>query len=57
MSAVNPANAIDNRATVESGMITAMVRLLVAVGFGAFTILFVILPLGLQFGVHNLGLP
>ena len=58
MSAVDTAKAIDtNRARVESGMIPAMVRLLVAVGFGAFTILFVILPLGLQFGVHNLGLP
>ena len=58
MSAVDTANAIDtNSARVESGMIPAMVRLLVGVGFGAFTILFVILPLGLQFGVHNLGLP
>jgi hypothetical protein len=42
---------------MESGMIRAMVRLLVAVGLGAFIILFVILPLGLRFGADNLGLP
>jgi hypothetical protein len=58
MSAVDPANVIDtNGVKLESGMIPAMVRLLVAVGFGAFTILFVVLPLGLQFGANNLGLP
>jgi len=38
-------------------MIPAMVRLLVAVGFGAFIVLFVFLPLGLRFGVDSLGWP
>ena len=37
----------------ESGMIRAMVRLLVAVGFGAFIVLFVILPLSLRSGAGN----
>ena len=38
-------------------MIPAMVRLLVAVGFGAFIVLFVFLPLRLLFGVDSLGWP
>ena len=38
-------------------MIPAMVRLLVAVGFGAFIVLFVFLPLRLRFGVDSLGWP
>jgi spermidine synthase len=42
---------------VDSGMIRAMVRLLVVVGLAGFIILFVILPLGLRFGALNLGLP
>ena len=41
----------------ESGMIRALVRLLVLVGFGAFLILLVILPLGLRYGAENLGMP
>ena len=59
MSAVvDTANGIGaGDAKMESGMIRAMVRLLVAVGLGAFIILFVILPLGLRFGADNLGLP
>jgi hypothetical protein len=58
MSAVvDTANGIGaGDAKMESGMIRAMVRLLVAVGLGAFIILFVILPLGLRFGADNLGL-
>jgi hypothetical protein len=48
MSAVNGANVTDsNGVYVESGMIRAMVRMLVAVGFAAFTVLFIILPSGL----------
>jgi spermidine synthase len=39
-----------NDAKTDSGMIRAMVRLLVALGFGAFLILGVILPLGLGSG-------
>ena len=39
----------------DSGMIRAMVRLLVLVGLGAFVILLVLLPLGLRFGHENLG--
>jgi hypothetical protein len=58
MSAVDTTNVIDtNGVKVESGMIPAMVRLVVAVGFGAFIILFVILPLGLEFGAGSLRLP
>jgi spermidine synthase len=59
MSAVvDTANGIGaGDAEMESGMIRAMVRLLVAVGFGAFIILFVILPLGLRFEADNLRLP
>lgn len=49
--------AAANGANTESGMIRAMVRLLVIVGCGAFLILFVILPLGLRYGAENLGLP
>jgi hypothetical protein len=37
----------------ESGMMAGFVRLLTAVGLGAFIILFVVLPLGLQFGVGH----
>ena len=58
MRAVDTANVVDTDAgKVQSGMIRAMVRLLVAVGCGAFIILFVVLPLGLQFGADNLRLP
>ena len=39
----------------ESGMIRAMVRLLVAVGFGAFIVLFVILPLSLRSSAGDPG--
>jgi spermidine synthase len=49
--------AATNGAQTESGMIRALVRLLVLVGFGAFLILLVILPLGLRYGAENLGLP
>ena len=38
-------------------MIRAMVRLLMAVGFGAFIVLFALFPLGLRFGVDSLGWP
>jgi spermidine synthase len=38
-------------------MIRAMVRLLVAVGFGAFIVLFVLFPLGLRFGGDDLSGP
>ena len=38
-------------------MIRAMVRLLVAVGFGAFIVLFALFPLGLRFGVDHPGWP
>jgi spermidine synthase len=41
----------------QSRMIRAMVRLLLAVGFGAFIVLFALFPLGLRFGVDNLGWP
>jgi spermidine synthase len=41
----------------KSPMIRAMVRLLVAVGFGAFVVLFALFPLGLRFGVDSLGWP
>jgi hypothetical protein len=37
----------------ESGMMEGFVRPLTAVGLGAFIILFVVLPLGLQFGVGH----
>jgi hypothetical protein len=55
MSAVNGANVTDsNGVHVESGMIRAMVRMLVAVGLAAFTVLFIILPSGL---FDNFGSP
>ena len=58
MTAVDAADAVaTNGAQTESGMIRAMVRLLVVVGCGAFLILFVILPLGVRYGAENLGLP
>src|SRR5215471_5606084 len=58
MHAVDTANVIEtDGGKVQSGMIRAMVRLLVAVGCGAFIILFVVLPLGLQFGADHLRLP
>jgi spermidine synthase len=41
----------------KSSMIRAMVRLLVAVGCGAFTVLFALFPLGLRFGVDTPGWP
>jgi spermidine synthase len=49
----------DRAATVrtKSRMIPAMVRLLVAVGFGAFIVLFALFPLGLRFGVDRPGWP
>src|SRR5580692_3092165 len=46
-----------NDAKTESGIIRAVVRLLVALGFGAFIILGVILPLGLGSGAGSLRLP
>jgi spermidine synthase len=49
--------AAANGAAIESGMIRALVRLLVIVGFAAFLILLVILPLDLRYGAENLGLP
>jgi spermidine synthase len=56
MTAADAANGLaGNGVETESGMIRAMVRLLVAVGCGAFVILFVILPLSLRFGAENLG--
>jgi spermidine synthase len=58
MTAADTANVVaDNGVATDSGMIRAMVRLLVAVGCGAFVILLVILPLGLRYGAENLGLP
>ena len=58
MHAVDTANVIEtDGGKVQSGMIRAMVRLLVAVGCGAFIILFFVLPLGLQFGADHLRLP
>jgi spermidine synthase len=44
-------------AKVKSPMIRAMVRLLVAVGSGAFIVLFALFPLGLRFGADSLGWP
>src|ERR1700735_1951611 len=46
-----------NEAKTDSGMIRAMVRLLGALGFGAFLILGVILSLGLGSGTGGLQLP
>jgi hypothetical protein len=59
MTAAGTADAVaaGNGAQAESGMIRALVRLLVLVGFGAFLILLVILPLGLRYGAENVGLP
>ena len=58
MTAADTANAIGAAdVKTDSGMIRAMVRLLVIVGCGAFVILFVFLPLGLRYGAENLGLP
>lgn len=52
------AEAVDiaaaNGAKIESGMIRAMVRLLVLVGCGAFVILLVLLPLSLRLGTPGL---
>ena len=49
MSAEGAAPVAGDDVESESGMIRAMVRLLVAIGFGAFIVLFVILPLSLRF--------
>ncbi len=58
MTAADTATVVaDNGVASDSGMIRAMVRLLVIVGCGAFVILFVILPLSLRYGAENLGLP
>jgi spermidine synthase len=58
MSVADTSNIVSaDGVRIESGMLRAMVRLLVAVGLGAFVILFVILPLSLRFGAENLGLP
>ena len=59
MTAAGTADAVaaSNGAQTESGMIRALVRLLVVVGFGAFLILLVVLPLGLRYGAENLVLP
>jgi hypothetical protein len=56
MSAVDTPNIITAEGVdvrTRSGMLRAMVRLLVVVGFG----IFIILPLGLRFSSYNLGLP
>ena len=58
MSAADTANVVGADAVgTESGMIRAMVRLLVVVGCGAFIVLFIIVPLGFRYGPYNLGLP
>jgi spermidine synthase len=58
MTAADTANGVaENAVATDSGMIRAMVRLLVIVGCGAFVILLVLLPLGLRYGAENLGLP
>jgi hypothetical protein len=53
MSAEGAAPVAGDDVKDESGMIRAMIRLLVAVGFGAFIVLFVILPLSLRSGAGN----
>jgi spermidine synthase len=58
MTALDTPNVIGAEdAGSESGMIRAMVRLLVIVGCAAFIILFVIVPLGFRFSAFSLGLP
>src|SRR5262249_42953330 len=58
MTAADTADvAAAHGAQTESGMIRALVRLLVLIGFGAFLILLVILPLGLRYGAESLELP
>jgi spermidine synthase len=57
---MNKHGGTENRAATvraKSQMIRAMVRLLVAVGFGAFIVLFALFPLGLRFGIENPGWP
>src|ERR1700719_3564862 len=55
MSAEGAAPVAGDDVKTESGMIRAMIRLLAAVGFGAFIVLFVILPLSLRSGAGNPG--
>src|ERR1700730_2928053 len=55
MSAEGAAPVAGDDVKTESGMIRAMIRLLVAVGFGAFLVLFIILPLSLRSGAGNPG--
>src|SRR5262249_7165674 len=56
--AADTANGVaDNGVAADSGMIPAMVRLLVIVACGAFVILLVFLPLGLRYGAENLAMP
>src|SRR6202043_2910637 len=55
MSAEGAAPVVGDDVKTESGMLRAMIRLLVAVGFGAFIVLFVILPLSLRSGAGNPG--
>src|ERR1041385_3604761 len=57
MTTADSAIVADNGVATDSGMIPAMVRLLVIVGCGAFVILLVFLPLGLRYGAENLGMP
>jgi spermidine synthase len=57
---MNEHGGTGNRAATvkaQSRMIRAMLRLLVAVGFGAFVVLFALFPLGLRFGVDSPGWP
>jgi spermidine synthase len=57
---MNEHGGTGNRAATsnaKSPMIRAMVRLLVAVGLGAFIVLFALFPLGLRFGVDSPGWP
>jgi hypothetical protein len=47
----------DDDVKLETGMTRAMLRLLLAVGCGAFLFLFVILPFGLRLGANDPGWP
>ena len=55
MSGEGTARVVGDDVKNESGMIRAMICLLVAVGFGAFIVLVVILPLSLRSGAGNPG--
>jgi hypothetical protein len=58
VSAADSANAVTvSDVKLESAMMPAMTRLLVAVGFGAFVVLFVALPLDLRFRADPLPWP